>query len=80
MDMYMASKEDKIADNVPGRFYVDSSCIDCDMCRNLAPKFFAMSDNGGSYVCEQPASDEDIDLCLEAMESCPVDAIGDNGE
>lgn len=76
----MASKEDRIAENVPGRFYVDSSCIDCDMCRNLAPKFFAMAENGGSYVQVQPSSDEEIDLCKEAKDSCPVDAIGDIGE
>ena len=76
----MASKEDKVAENVPGRFYVDDQCIDCDMCRSLAPKFFAANDNGGSYIQKQPESEEEIELCREAMEGCPVDAIGDDEE
>jgi ferredoxin len=50
------------------------------MCRNLAPEFFAMAKAGGTFVQKQPASKEEIELCLEAMNSCPVEAIGDDGE
>ncbi|MDR2200487.1 MAG: ferredoxin, partial [Puniceicoccales bacterium] len=67
-------------ENVPGKFYVTDQCIDCDMCRNLAPEFFAMAKAGGTFVQKQPASKEEIELCLEAMNSCPVEAIGDDGE
>jgi ferredoxin len=74
----MASKEDRIAENVPGKFYVDDQCIDCDMCRNLAPDFFAMASEGGSFVKKQPETPEEIELCREAMDSCPVEAIGDD--
>lgn len=35
----MADKNLKHPENVPGRFYVDDSCIDCDMCRTTAPSF-----------------------------------------
>lgn len=76
----MASKEDKVPENVPGKFYVDDQCIGCDMCRSLAPDFFEMNSDGNSYIKQQPQSQSDIDLCTEAMESCPVQAIGDDGE
>ena len=42
---------------------------------------FAKSDDGGySYVIKQPESQDDIDLCMEALEGCPVEAIGDDGD
>lgn len=74
----MADKNEK---NVPGKFYVDSSCIDCDLCRESAPDFFARDDDEGvSYVKKQPVTAEEEALCTEAMEGCPVQAIGDDGE
>ena len=76
----MADIDDKNEENVPGKFYVDSSCIDCDLCRETAPANFARSDEGWSFVCKQPSNDEEVELCVQAMESCPVDAIGDDGE
>jgi ferredoxin len=77
----MADKEDKNSSNVPGMFYVDSQCIDCDLCRETAPNNFSRSeDEGYSYVHKQPADDEEIAQCREAMEGCPVEAIGDDGE
>lgn len=76
----MADRDDKQPENVSGKFYVDTQCIDCDMCRDTAPEFFTRSDeNGYSYVYKQPTTDEDIKLCHEALEDCPVEAIGDDG-
>lgn len=76
----MADKTDKWPENVSGKFYVDEQCIDCDLCRETAPDFFTRSDDGGySFVYKQPESQEDIDLCMEALEGCPVEAIGDDG-
>lgn len=76
----MAEKKDRWPENVPGKFYVDDQCIDCDLCRDLAPEFFRREDSGGySYVAQQPAKEEDEALCEEAMESCPVNAIGNDG-
>ncbi len=77
----MANKADKWDDNVPGRFYVDQQCIDCDLCRETAPDFFARNDEGGySYVCRQPKTEEEITMCSEALEGCPVEAIGSDGD
>ena len=36
----MATKEDKYQDNAAGKFYVDTECIDCNLCRELAPDNF----------------------------------------
>ena len=76
----MAEKDEKWPENVDGKFYVDQQCIDCDLCRETAPDFFSRSDEGGySYVCKQPQTEEDMELCREAQEGCPVEAIGDDG-
>ena len=76
----MADSDDKVADNVAGKWYVDSNCIDCDVCRTTAPNNFeANEDEGFSYVSKQPENDEEIEQCEEAMESCPVEASGDDG-
>jgi len=66
---------------VAGRFYVDDQCIDCDLCRQLAPDLFARDpDTGYSFVQRQPARPEEEALAREARESCPVEAIGDDGD
>ena len=76
----MADLANKYSENVGGAFYVDDQCIDCDLCRETAPANFARNDDGGhSYVYKQPQSEEEKNLCREAMEGCPVEAIGSNG-
>lgn len=76
----MADNTDKVANNVDGQFYVDSNCIDCDLCRQTAPDNFARNeDDGYSFVSKQPENDEEHQACLDAMEECPVEAIGDDG-
>ena len=76
----MPDKEEKWPLNVLGKFYVDEQCIDCDLCRETAPDFFTRSDDGGySYVHTQPSEPDDVELCVEALEGCPVEAIGSDG-
>jgi len=77
----MAEKNAKLSDNVPGKFYVDDQCIDCDACRATAPDNYARNEEQGySYVSKQPENEEELNLCQEALEGCPVEAIGDDGE
>lgn len=77
----MADIENKWSENVGGKFYVDDQCIDCDLCRETAPDFFTRNDDGGySYVFKQPTTEEEIAQCEEALEGCPVEAIGDDGD
>jgi len=38
------------------------------------------NDEGGySFVAKQPEGEEEEELAKEAMEGCPVEAIGDDG-
>lgn len=77
----MADVENKYSDNAAGKFYVDDQCIDCDLCRETAPAFFTRNeDEGYSFVKKQPTSAEEVELCEEAMNHCPVNAIGDDGD
>ena len=76
---FMANIENSYPENVPGEFFVDSQCIDCDLCRQSAPAFFKRHFSGGashSYVALQPSSPSEIMMCEDAMSACPVDAIG----
>ena len=76
----MADPKDKLPENVPGKFYVDRNCIDCDVCRDTSPKNFTRYDeNGYSYVYKQPTTPKELELCEEAMDACPVEAIGNDG-
>src|SRR5581483_5636492 len=77
----MADIANRYGENVTGKFYVDNQCIDCDLCRETAPDNFTRSEEGGySYVFKQPGSPEEEARCKEAMEGCPVEAIGSNGD
>ena len=77
----MADKSSKWDQNAAGRFYVDDQCIACDACIVEAPKFFEMNDEDGhAFVKLQPQTDADIENCIEALEACPVEAIGNDGE
>ncbi len=62
-------------ENVTGDFYVDSSCIDCDTCRWMAPEIFT-SVKEQSAVFHQPTSEEERLLALQALLSCPTASIG----
>ena len=77
----MANKESKAAKNVAGQYYVDSECIACNMCIEIAPDNFKIDDEEGiAYVAMQPENDDAKAACQEAMDACPVEAIGSDGE
>jgi glyoxylase-like metal-dependent hydrolase (beta-lactamase superfamily II)/ferredoxin len=65
----------RLPENVPGDFFVDSTCIDCDACRIFAPTVF--SDAGEqSAVFHQPESADEILAAQRALISCPTASIG----
>jgi ferredoxin len=77
----MADKTQKYPENAPGAFYVDNTCIDCDACRQIAPDNFTRNEEAGyTYVSKQPENEQEAELCIEAMEGCPVESIGNDGE
>jgi glyoxylase-like metal-dependent hydrolase (beta-lactamase superfamily II)/ferredoxin len=71
----MADPTKRLEANVPGEFFVDSTCIDCDLCRQIAPAVFrAEGDN--SVVHHQPAGAEESLRAEMALLTCPVGSIG----
>ena len=76
----MADLQGRHADNAAGKFYVDSNCGGCQVCLSLAPENFKMTDDDDhALVCKQPEGDEETSACRDAIDSCPDDAIGDDG-
>ena len=76
----MADKSSKWEQNIDGKFYVDDQCIACDACVVEAPRFFEMNDEDGhAFVKAQPQNEKDLQDCMEALEACPVEAIGNDG-
>lgn len=73
----MADREEINPRNVAGKFYNDSSCIDCDLCREIAPTIFTRDDDEAlSYVYKQPETEEEASLAMEAINGCPSESIG----
>lgn len=76
----MANKNDRLPQNATGPYYVDSTCVDCDMCRGMAPEFFRRDDEiGMSIVHKQPATPEEIGEVEDALKNCPTESIGNDG-
>src|SRR5437867_13254170 len=75
----MANPKKRVPENVPGDFFVDSTCIDCDACRQIAPSVFGEA-RDTSFVTAQPRTIADRRLALRALLSCPTGSIGCRGE
>ena len=71
----MADVKKRLDANVAGNFFVDSTCINCDACRQLAPASF---EEAGDYsaVLRQPETDQQIHHAYQALLACPVGSIG----
>src|SRR5947208_4147802 len=71
----MANPKKRVPENVPGDFFVDSTCIDCDACRQIAPSVFGEAADT-SFVKAQPAASADRRQALQALLACPTGSIG----
>jgi glyoxylase-like metal-dependent hydrolase (beta-lactamase superfamily II)/ferredoxin len=71
----MANPKKRVPENVPGDVFVDSSCIDCDACRQIAPSVFGRAAET-SFVHTQPVSALDRRHALRALLACPTGSIG----
>lgn len=74
----MADWKKRVLENTEGEFFVDSTCIDCDTCRQLAPAIF---EDGGntSFVRTQPQTLGEIRAATQALLACPTGSIGTRG-
>lgn len=71
----MANPALRLPDNAPGDFFVDSTCIDCDACRQIAPETFS-EDREFSIVHRQPENPAQTGRALMALVACPTGSIG----
>jgi len=71
----MADPALRLPDNVPGDFFVDSTCIDCDACRVFAPAVFS-DERDQSFVFHQPETNEERLAAQKALITCPTSSIG----
>ena len=71
----MANQDLAYSENVPGSFFVDQTCIDCDLCRQIAPSVFK-EEFDHSSVFHQPESEDEVHRAAMALVACPTAAIG----
>lgn len=71
----MATLNRRRTENSSGDFYVDSTCIDCDTCRWMAPDVYSRIGDQ-SAVHHQPADEKERLRAMQALLSCPTASIG----
>ena len=71
----MANVENIVPGNADGDFFVDSRCIGCGNCRDLAPANFAKIAPYYAIV-KQPDDSDELRQVFEALVCCPVGAVG----
>jgi len=74
-EAHMADFSKSVAGNVAGEFFVDTTCIDCDTCRQLAPATFG-DDGEHAFVQLQPRDAAERRAALRALVACPTGSIG----
>ena len=75
----MADSTHKVAENVPGPWYVDDTCTPCRVCLDvpLAENFLKYNDDETYvYFYKQPEGAGEQEAANEAMAICPQAAIG----
>jgi len=71
----MALASRRLETNVEGNFFVDDSCINCDACRQIAPKVFGEIGDQSAVVA-QPRDSDQLLAAQKALISCPTASIG----
>jgi hypothetical protein len=79
----MADNSSKVPENVPGPWYVDSTCTPCRTCLDVdgADSLIKWNDDETYvYFHEQPADAAQVAVAEEIMAVCPTAAVGSDGE
>jgi glyoxylase-like metal-dependent hydrolase (beta-lactamase superfamily II)/ferredoxin len=73
----VARRADRLPNNAEGDVFVDASCIDCEVCRIVAPHTFGRDDSvGQSIVKLQPKGEVERRRAAMALVACPTSSIG----
>ncbi len=77
----MAELSLRLPENVPGKYYIDEECINCGLCVEIAPNCFSFDESKQiQYVSKQAKLPSEINQMEEAIDSCPTEAIGNDGD
>lgn len=72
----MADRRRVNPQDLGGEWFVDTTCIDCDVARLLAPGLIEADDDGLSYFTRPPATPDEERMAWRALLSCPTASIG----
>jgi ferredoxin len=76
----VADKLSKQSENVPGQWYVDTSCALCRLCLEEASNLLKYNhDQTAVHFLKQPETAEETAAAQRAMDVCPTLAIGNDG-
>lgn len=59
-----------------GGWFVDTTCIDCDVARILAPGLIGTDERGRSVFLRPPASPDEERMAWRALLACPTGSVG----
>ena len=77
----MADKTQKVSENVPGKWYVDETCVPCKTCLEEAPQLLKYTaDETKVFFSRQPADPAEEEAAQRASDVCPTGSIGNDGE
>jgi ferredoxin len=71
----MANPKRRNPSNISGPWFVDLDCIACDTCTDISPEIFGRGADRKAFVKARLL--EEAALFRAALESCPVEAVGD---
>ncbi|MGI8756934.1 MAG: MBL fold metallo-hydrolase [Acidimicrobiales bacterium] len=73
----MARRPDRHQGGAPGDWFVDTTCIDCDAARHVAPGLIARNPGDGvSVFLRQPETAEEVEMAWRAVLVCPTRSVG----
>ena len=81
----MATKDLRLEANVPGPWYIDSSCLPCLRCLDEAGPdtenalLHPSDDESYVFFVKQPQTKAELAAAESALEVCPQSAIGKDG-
>ena len=79
----MADKTNKQPESIPGKWYVDNTCVPCNNCMDVEGVGAVLKysdDQTHVYFHKQPATPAELKAAQEALEICPTGSIGTDGE
>lgn len=73
----MARRQDRHPAGAPGDWFVDTTCIDCDAARHVAPGLIVRNPSDGvSVFLRQPETPEEVEMAWRAVLVCPTRSVG----